>query len=340
MAGALTATFVCPLDVLKTRLQVQRLGALRDVGIFGGLAQIGRQEGLRGLYRGLTPTLMALLPNWAVYFTVYDHFKTRLTTRPCGKRVAATPLTHMTAAAGAGVATLAVTNPLWVVKTRLQTQNMKLDVRPARITAYRNTFHALAQITREEGLGGLYSGLAPSMMGLCHVAIQLPLYELAKERVAASRGCGPDELTAPELVLTSAISKMIASTATYPHEVIRSYMHITGSGPLRGLATTCRRIMAEDGLRGFYRGCATNLLRTTPAAALTFTSFELIARFMRGAAEERRVAKAAAASAGGGASTSGGTPLHQLALADVQSDMTLPPTQQDQQRQQQRQAKR
>lgn len=40
-------------------------------------------------------------------------------------------------------------------------------------------------------------------------------------------------------------------------------------------------IFKEDGLRGFYRGCATNLLRTTPAAALTFTSFELIARALR-----------------------------------------------------------
>jgi len=37
----------------------------------------------------------------------------------------------------------------------------------------------------------------------------------------------------------------------------------------------------EDGLKGFYRGCMTNLLRTTPAAALTFTSFELIARALR-----------------------------------------------------------
>ena len=39
--------------------------------------------------------------------------------------------------------------------------------------------------------------------------------------------------------------------------------------------------MKEDGIRGFYRGCTTNLIRTTPAAALTFTSYEMIARSMR-----------------------------------------------------------
>ncbi|KAF5840763.1 mitochondrial carrier protein-domain-containing protein [Dunaliella salina] len=70
LAGALTATFVCPLDVLKTRLQVQRIGAMKQQGIAGGLAQIVKQDGVRGLYQGLGPTLVALLPNWAVELTV------------------------------------------------------------------------------------------------------------------------------------------------------------------------------------------------------------------------------------------------------------------------------
>ncbi len=48
------------------------------------------------------------------------------------------------------------------------------------------------------------------------------------------------------------------------------------------------QIIAHDGLPGFYRGCVTNLLRTTPAAALTFTSFELISRNLKTFAEDSR----------------------------------------------------
>lgn len=280
IAGALTATFVCPLDVLKTRLQVQRISS-RQGGIAGGLSSIVKKEGVKGLYRGLGPTLFALLPNWAVYFTVYDKLKHTFVQRAGGQKVQATPAVHMAAAACAGAATLIVTNPFWVVKTRMQTQNMHLKNRPEGLLPYTGTFNALKRITREEGINGLYSGIVPSMAGILHVAIQFPLYEYCKSTIAEGTGRSSDELTAVELVTASALSKMVASTATYPHEVVRSYIHVSGGGQMEGLKKAFRTIWREDGIRGFYRGCATNLLRTTPAAALTFTSFELIARALK-----------------------------------------------------------
>lgn len=286
IAGAITATVVCPLDVLKTRLQVQgKAGAAMYKGVGGGLSKIMREEGMRGLYRGLTPTLVALLPNWAVYFTAYERLKTAI-----GSRVApqwsSSAAVHMAAAAGAGAATMLITNPLWVIKTRLQTQNMGIRMGASGNPAlYRGTIDALVRIAREEGVVGLYSGLGPSLLGVMHVVIQFPLYESLKAHFAQRHSDGGDKLNMYELILASATSKMVASTATYPHEVVRSRMHIAGTGAFTGFARTCRQILAEDGIPGFYRGCVTNLLRTTPAAAVTFTSFELINRQLRQWAE-------------------------------------------------------
>lgn len=82
MAGAVSGIVSCPLDVIKTKLQAQggfkgqkqamSLGAAAYRGVVGTAGTIWREEGLRGLYRGLGPMLLGYVPTWAVYLTVYN----------------------------------------------------------------------------------------------------------------------------------------------------------------------------------------------------------------------------------------------------------------------------
>ena len=74
-SGAIAAIIVCPLDVLKTRLQVSLTSDSTYMSTLESLRKIARNEGARELYRGLGPTMAALLPNWGVYFTTYGYLK-------------------------------------------------------------------------------------------------------------------------------------------------------------------------------------------------------------------------------------------------------------------------
>lgn len=71
LSGALTAFFVAPLDITKTRQQVVRHKSLASSTI----KEIIKKEGFLGLWHGLGPTLVGLTPNWGIYWWSYTQLK-------------------------------------------------------------------------------------------------------------------------------------------------------------------------------------------------------------------------------------------------------------------------
>jgi hypothetical protein len=59
----------------------------RAISAADGITKLLREEGVFAMYRGLTPTILALLPSWAIYFPVYEHMKRRLSGMPAARHV-------------------------------------------------------------------------------------------------------------------------------------------------------------------------------------------------------------------------------------------------------------
>lgn len=291
LAGFLAGVSVCPLDVAKTRLQAQ--GALSESrlykyhGISGTLSTIFKDEGIRGLYRGLVPIILGYFPTWMIYFTVYEKAKQvypTLLRKHTG--IDFEFLTHSMSAFTAGSVSTTVTNPIWVVKTRLmlQTGDGNSTIKTNKNNYYKNTLDAFIQMYRNEGIRVFYSGLVPSLFGLFHVAIHFPVYEKLKTAFKCNEEYQNNSYKLLRLISASALSKMCASSLTYPHEILRTRMQIRSINGQQGgshtLLKTIADIYKKEGALGFYSGFTTNLARTVPASAVTLVSFEYISRYL------------------------------------------------------------
>uniref|UniRef100_T1JCV8 Solute carrier family 25 member 32 n=1 Tax=Strigamia maritima TaxID=126957 RepID=T1JCV8_STRMM len=274
VSGGVAATMILhPLDLIKIRFAVND-GQLATIpqykGIFNAFATIVRQEGIAGLYRGVTPNVWGAGASWGLYFLFYNAIKAWMEGEEKGTLNAGR---HMLAAAEAGVMTLSMTNPLWVVKTRLCLQYRNMTDVPAH-KHYSGMIDALRKVYVHEGILGLYKGFLPGMLGVSHGALQFMAYEELKRRYNLYRHVAiTNKLTSVEYLTCAAISKLFAASVTYPYQVIRARLqdqHHNYSGIVDVLSRTWR----FEGWRGFYKGIVPNLLKVTPATAITFLIYE------------------------------------------------------------------
>ncbi|KAG0047596.1 hypothetical protein BGZ83_007355 [Gryganskiella cystojenkinii] len=242
------------------------------------------------------------------------------------------PTQHMAASILGGALTAVVTNPLWVIKTRMCTTKKTTP------GAYQSLIGGLTTLVRTEGVQGLYRGIVPALFGVSHGAIQFMAYEqlkywrqeVKKRRwekefleevrgstkvpISASAAATPssevtgvsmdaktfeklresrllekkhdwETLSTIEYLCMAASSKVTATVATYPYQVLRSRLQMMSS-PTSGVVYTgvmdcIRKIKRAEGILGFYKGVAPNVIRVLPGTCITFLVYETVSAWCR-----------------------------------------------------------
>ncbi|KAG8445343.1 hypothetical protein GDO86_010213 [Hymenochirus boettgeri] len=297
--GTVGAILTCPLEVVKTRLQsssvtlyisdvhlntvncasVNRVARVSP-GPLHCLKVILQKEGPRSLFRGLGPNLVGVAPSRAIYFAAYSSCKERL------NKVFAADSTqvHMISAGAAGFTAITATNPIWLIKTRLQ-----LDARN-RGEKRMNAFECIRRVYNADGLKGFYRGMSASYAGISETVIHFVIYESIKRKLLEQKNASAIEdedesVKDPSdfvgLMLAAATSKTCATTIAYPHEVVRTRLREEGT-KYKAFFQTLSLVVKEEGYGSLYRGLTTHLVRQIPNTAIMMSTYEVVVYLLNG----------------------------------------------------------
>lgn len=150
MAGSIMALANCPIELLKVRLQIQDPSAPQ---LYTNIIHCARHalatQGIRGIYRGFTATILRDIPSFAGYFGTYEGLKALL-----GPTSEGSHATWKLLVAGglAGIGAWLPCYPQDVIKSRMQAS-----------ANYANTWQCAKQIYRQAGLRGFFRGFGPTL---------------------------------------------------------------------------------------------------------------------------------------------------------------------------------
>lgn len=116
---------------------------------------------MTGLWKGLGPNLVGVTPARAIWFATYNKAKNVLEDR---LETSNNSRVHFASAIVAGLTVATVTNPIWLVKTRMQLQTLQQE--NARQHNYKGSLDCVRRVYREEGFRGFYKGLTASYVGM------------------------------------------------------------------------------------------------------------------------------------------------------------------------------
>lgn len=176
----------------------------------------------------------------------------------------------MAAGALAGSATVLITNPIWVVNTRMTARQSESNETvlptkedsthdptstPSNKAAAPSTVSTFLKIIREDGPTRLFAGVLPALVLVVNPILQYTIFEQLKQFLEKRKKVG-----ATDSFLLGALGKLAATTITYPYITVKSRAHVaSGAGEREGMTASLKRIVREEGVGGLYGGAFSTL---------------------------------------------------------------------------------
>lgn len=264
IAGIVGKTIEFPFDTVKVRLQTSAPGAY--AGTLDCLVQTIRNEGFRGLYKGLSSPLVGSMAENAILFSAYNGiqngFRRWEGTYDPARAADPAPLSTFKiafAAAGAGAAVSLVLTPVELIKCKLQVQDMAGQAGASNPLRYKGPIDVLVRTLRSEGLRGMYRGqLGTLIREAGGGVVWFGVYEIVVAALIKRNGVATkDNLSPMQIAGAGALAGMAFNGSMFPVDTIKSKMQtddVVGSGTRQGFLQVARQTMRVEGIRGFYKG--------------------------------------------------------------------------------------
>ncbi|KAK4101847.1 mitochondrial carrier [Parathielavia hyrcaniae] len=286
--GVLSMALTYPLITLSTRAQVESKRA--ETAFLAAVRNIIAREGVAGLYSGMSSALFGISVTNFVYYYWYEWTRAFFEAAAVKAGRASKKLTaveSIIAGAIAGSATVILTNPIWVVNTRMTARkNVTTDeekaaqeaaeegVAPPPMPTTSNkerskqpsTIGTLLSLLRTEGPAALFAGVVPALVLVINPILQYTLFEQMKNAVEKRR-----RVTPTVAFFLGALGKLFATSVTYPYITVKSQMHVAKAGDKKeGVFEAISRVVREEGYSGLYKGIGPKVTQSVLTAAFLF----------------------------------------------------------------------
>ncbi|KAJ1593288.1 hypothetical protein NDA11_006866 [Ustilago hordei] len=262
-AASIAALFTHPLDLTKTRMQT----ASARKNMLSLMLKTLKQEGPRGLYVGLSASLLRQMTYSVTRFGAYDQLK-EIMQKKNGDGKALGPLQMALCASAAGAAGGLAGNPADILLVRMTSD---VNKKPADRYNYPNAISGLVRMTKEEGVGSLFRGLGPNTVR----AVLMNTSQLATYDVFKNLLLGSGYLCEGTALHFSAsfMAGTVATTVCSPADVIKSRV-MNAAGSADGILKTLRKDLGKEGVGFFFRGWTPAWMRLSPNTIIVFVVLE------------------------------------------------------------------